>query len=99
MKYNDIPEFNTKRWFDITPLDGEIWRKIEGWDDAYEISNYGRVKSCYRLVKQKNGRIRPYKEKIKMTILMNGKKYMKKNSKNINLGKLRKQYEIFGWKK
>lgn len=30
MKYNDIPEFNTKRWFDITPLDGEIWRKIEG---------------------------------------------------------------------
>ena len=64
MKYNDMPGFNTKRWFDITPLDGEIWRKIEGWDDAYEISNYGRVKSCYRLVKQKNGRIRPYKEKI-----------------------------------
>ena len=21
-----MPEFNTKRWFDITPLDGEIWR-------------------------------------------------------------------------
>lgn len=23
-----MSEFNTKRWFDITPLDGEIWKKI-----------------------------------------------------------------------
>lgn len=64
MKYEDLPEFNSERWLDITPLKDEIWKKIEGWGGAYEISNYGRVKSCMRLVRQKNGRVRKYKEKI-----------------------------------
>lgn len=64
MKYEELPVFNSERWLDTTPLKDEEWRKIDGWGDSYEISNYGRVKSCTRFVKQKNGRIRMYKEKI-----------------------------------
>ena len=30
---------------DIHDLDGEIWEDIEGYDGAYQVSNFGRIKS------------------------------------------------------
>ena len=30
---------------EITDLDGEEWRDIEGYEGLYQISNYGRIKS------------------------------------------------------
>lgn len=29
-------------------LDGEIWRDIDGYEERYQVSNYGRVKSFWR---------------------------------------------------
>ena len=89
MKYEDLPEFNSERWLDITPLKDEIWKKIEGWGGAYEISNYGRVKSCMRLVRQKNGRVRKYKEKI-MRCFLTPLNYVR-----LSLEKKRYQKKIF----
>ena len=30
---------------DITDLEGEVWEEIKGYDEAYKVSNLGRVKS------------------------------------------------------
>lgn len=42
----------------------EVWKSIKGYEDLYEISNYGRVKSLARLRKSKNGSLYKSKEKI-----------------------------------
>jgi len=34
----------------------EIWKPIKGYEDLYEVSNYGRVRSLDRNVTQKNGK-------------------------------------------
>jgi hypothetical protein len=62
----------------------EIWKDIKGFENLYQVSNYGRVKSLYReLLHPKNG-IAKYESKIlkhsfdkdgypKLTITLNGK--------------------------
>ena len=42
----------------------EVWRPIEGYEDRYEISNLGRVKSLERKVYVGNGYYRTKKQKI-----------------------------------
>lgn len=34
-------------------MDNEVWKSIKGYEDAYEVSNKGRVRSLERLVKNK----------------------------------------------
>lgn len=41
----------------------EIWKDIKGFENVYQISNYGRLKSLNRFVKNRNG-VRLVKEKI-----------------------------------
>lgn len=36
-------EVNSERWFDLTPLLNEEFRGIEGFENYYQVSNYGRV--------------------------------------------------------
>lgn len=46
-------ETNSKRWLDLTPLKGEIWKplivlkkgKLKRYDNLYDVSNYGRINS------------------------------------------------------
>lgn len=33
----------------------EVWRPISAWEGYYEVSNYGRVRSCDRLVQHAKG--------------------------------------------
>lgn len=54
MEYEEI-EVNSERWFDLMPLLNEEFRDIEGFEGHYQISNYGRVKSLKRKLKQYNG--------------------------------------------
>lgn len=42
----------------------EIWTDIQGYEGRYEISSWGRVKSCERYVKSNNGNLRKVKERI-----------------------------------
>lgn len=42
----------------------EVWKEIPGWEDFYEVSNMGRVKSLPRIVYRKDGRTRRTKERI-----------------------------------
>lgn len=44
MKYEEV-EVNSERWFDLEPLLNEEFRDIKGFENFYQISNYGRVKS------------------------------------------------------
>ena len=46
-------------------IPGEIWKPIEGYNDLYEVSNMGRVRSKYRCGEKKyiNGSIKMYKRK------------------------------------
>jgi hypothetical protein len=53
----------------------EVWKDVIGYEEMYQISNLGRVKSLNRLVSQKNG----VKKKIKERVLKpcdNGKGYL-----------------------
>lgn len=52
-------EVNSKRWLDLKNLKNEIWKNISEYENSYLISNYGRVKSLKRKVKNKT-----YEEKI-----------------------------------
>ena len=42
----------------------EIWKEVKGYEGSYQVSNFGRVKSCSRIVNRKNNSILPVKEKI-----------------------------------
>ncbi len=42
----------------------EVWKPIEGYEDRYEISNLGRVKSLERRIRIANGRYRIKKQNI-----------------------------------
>lgn len=40
----------------------EVWKAVEGYEDAYKVSNYGRVKSVDgRTTVDKNGNVKKYK--------------------------------------
>jgi hypothetical protein len=47
----------------------EIWKDIDGYDSAYQVSNLGRIKSIERIVKDSIGRTRKLKEKYIKTHL------------------------------
>ena len=38
----------------------ELWRDIPGYEDAYQVSNFGHIASLARLVYHKDGRIRKF---------------------------------------
>lgn len=48
-------EVNSERWLSIEPLDGEIWKDVDGYGGFYEVSNIGRVRSKERITE-----IQPY---------------------------------------
>lgn len=43
MKKLEEIEVNSERWFNLEPLENEIWKDIEGYEGIYKISNYGRI--------------------------------------------------------
>lgn len=45
-------------------LEGEIWKPVEGWEDWYEVSNLGRMKSLPKPMKLADGRPWMRKEHI-----------------------------------
>lgn len=48
-------EVNSQRWFNLNDLKNEIWKPIKGFEEKYDISNYGRIKSKERVIEQFNG--------------------------------------------
>jgi len=42
----------------------EIWKDIEGYEDLYQVSSLGRIKSLERFIELKNGSVREVQEKI-----------------------------------
>ena len=38
-------EVNSIRWFNLDNLLNEEWKDVKGYEELYQISNYGRVKS------------------------------------------------------
>ena len=45
-------------------MENEVWRDIEGFENKYQISNYGRVKSLSRIRKNKGNSVATIKERI-----------------------------------
>lgn len=35
----------SERWLQLEDLDGEIWKDVVGYENLYEVSNYGRIKT------------------------------------------------------
>jgi hypothetical protein len=62
--------------FSLDNMEGEIWKDIERFDGYYQISSFGRVKSCERYVRHPKGGQLLIKEKI--LVLSNcSSKYLK----------------------
>lgn len=45
-------------------IDGEIWKPVVGYENDYMVSNYGRVKSIFEKIIDKNGKVFKHKPKI-----------------------------------
>lgn len=45
LKFNELPEYNSKEWLSIKDLEGEVWKDIINYEGIYRISIYGRLKS------------------------------------------------------
>lgn len=58
----------------------EIWKEVKGFEDCYEISNLGNLRTKERLVKHYKGGFRKYKAQVKKTRL-NHKGYLRCNLK------------------
>lgn len=54
LNFEDLPEVNSERWLSLEDLNGEVWANVKGYENKYQVSNYGRVKSKDR--KRWNGR-------------------------------------------
>lgn len=46
----------------------EEFRNIPGFEGIYQVSNYGRVKSLYRIIEYSDGRKQPVRERILIPI-------------------------------
>lgn len=55
----------------------EIWKDIVGYEKMYQVSNYGRIRSITRIVKDKNGRVMKYKGKMLKPSTDQKKKYQR----------------------
>ena len=38
-------EINSPRWLSLENFEGEVWKDIDGYEDSYQVSNLGRVKT------------------------------------------------------
>ena len=41
---------NSVRWLSLEDFEGEVWKDVIGYEGAYQVSNYGRVKSLERKI-------------------------------------------------
>lgn len=64
----------------------EIWKDIVGYENYYQISNYGNVISKERIVKSKNNSFAKKKECIKKAGITNGYKLVLLSKENIEKG-------------
>lgn len=65
LKYEDLPEVNSKHWLSLEDFDEEVWRPVVGFEGYYAVSNYGRIKSLKREIQ--SGRkyaLKTFPEKI-----------------------------------
>jgi hypothetical protein len=63
-------------------LPNEVWKDIPNYENIYQISNMGRVKSLTRFIENKKGQIQKYKGKILNTRCSNRGYYQVGLSKN-----------------
>ena len=47
LTFKELPKFNSKQWFDLNDLPGEIWEDVFNAIGRYQVSNYGRLKRIY----------------------------------------------------
>lgn len=76
LKFEELPDVKSEKWLDTEDLQGEVWRDVFE-DGFYKVSNYGRLKSVKRTIK--NGDVQHLiKEKI-MKPCMSKKGYLVHN--------------------
>lgn len=53
LSLNEVPEINSERWLSLEDLKGEEWKQIDATGGLYLISNYGRIKTTDRVVRNR----------------------------------------------
>ena len=57
-------EPNSTRWLSLEDFPNEKWLPIKGYEQAYAVSSYGRIKTIDRTIIFSDGRVRGYKSQI-----------------------------------
>jgi len=47
-------------------MEKEIWKPIPGWEQDYEVSNTGKIRSITRVIRHKNGTNKTYKSQLRL---------------------------------
>lgn len=73
LRFEDLPEPNSKRWLSIEDLPDEEWRDVPEFEDRFEISSYGRLRRKQAVVFTTNNKVRVLKPIIiKQHVAPNG---------------------------
>ena len=72
----------------LEDIEGEVWRNIEGYENIYDVSNFGRVKSLDRSISYKAGYIKRINPKI---LKLNHRVYL---MVELCKGNIRKTYTV-----
>lgn len=71
LKFEELPEINSKRWLSLENLPYEEWKVCEDTNERFSISNYGRLKRNESITIYPNGQRVLYKERIMRTQILN----------------------------
>ena len=64
LTFEQLPDVNSTEWLSLNDFEGEIWKYVDGFDESYAVSNYGRVKSLQRTIMRNTGTPQTIREKI-----------------------------------
>ena len=79
---NAMIQPNSPRWMSLQDLPNERWLPINGYEQSYMVSSYGRIKTIDRTLTFSDGRIREYKSRIIRTHRINQHYYVASLSQN-----------------
>jgi hypothetical protein len=71
----------------------EVWKDIEGYEGLYQVSNFGRVKSCEKMVVHFRGGFRKLKEKVRK-LSKDSDGYLILDLHKDGVGKFKKVYRL-----
>lgn len=76
LKFNELPKFGSREWLSTKDLEGEVWKDVIGYENLYQVSCYGRIKSLPKYIHKRERILKGDIDKdgyVKITLCPNSK--------------------------